>query len=180
MVRTYNLTDNGEVSHDDLAEIPSSLATEYRRTSLREGDVVLSVVGSMGRSAVASAREHGFNLNRPLARLRVCPGVPPRLIWHWTRTTGFRELAALATGGGTAQPTLNLGDLENFMVGLPQDRRAWPEILSLLDAKYHVIDQTSSVVMRQINLLREHRETIITDAVTGQLDISRSDAAVPV
>lgn len=174
MIRTYNLTANGHISHNDIAEIPRELAQEYRRTSLRRGDLILSVVGSMGRSAVVDIKEHGFNLNRPLARIQLRPGVPARLIWHWTQTTHFIDMAKLAIGGGTAQPTLNLGDLANFRVGLPRAAELWSGMLSELEEICERLDATKQSVCRQILLLEERRQALITAAVTGQLDISEA------
>jgi len=171
MIRTYNLSDRGYVSHDNIAEIPINLAGEYQRTSLCEGDLILSVVGSMGRSAVVSSEEQGFNLNRPLARLQLRPEVPPRLIWHWTQTTHFLDMAKLATGGGTAQPTLNLGDLANFRVGLPEKTHLWPVVLAELEERCRHLDQAEDVLNQQIGLLQERRQALVTAAVTGQLEI---------
>ena len=171
MIRTYNLLPRGRVSHEDIAEIPATLAHEYQRTSLRKGDVILSVVGSMGRAAVATDDEHGFNLNRPLARIQLRSDVPPRLIWHWTQTTHFIDMAKLATGGGTAQPTLNLGDLANFGVGLPRAPERWGDVLIALEQVCGRLDDTEDAVGRQIELLQEHRQALITAAVTGQLDV---------
>ncbi len=171
MIRTYNLSPRGCVDHGDIAEIPELLAKEYRRTSLCQGDVILSVVGSMGRSAVVGPDEQGFNLNRPLARIRLRPNLPSRLLWHWTQTTHFMGLAKLATGGGTAQPTLNLGDLANFAVGLPQSAELWPGILRNLEETCEQIADTEKLANRQIALLQERRQALITAAVTGQLDI---------
>jgi len=171
MIRTYNLSAKGRVTHEDIAEIPVALAREYRRTSLHEGDVILSVVGSMGRSAVVSSAEHGFNLNRPLARLQFRAEVPPRLIWHWIQTTHFMDMAKLSTGGGTAQPTLNLGDLANFTVGLPREAELWPEVLAELEEMCGRLDEMEVALDQQIKLLQERRRALITAAVTGQLDI---------
>lgn len=171
MIRTYNLTPNGQVSHTDIAEIPTRLAQEYRRTSLRSGDLILSVVGSMGRAAVVTPDERGFNLNRPLARVRLRPEVSPRLIWHWIQTTHFMDMASLATGGGTAQPTLNLGDLAEFAVGLPQLIEQWPDLLTTLEDVCRRLDNAEETLGRQVELLQERRQALITAAVTGQLDI---------
>lgn len=171
MIRTYNLTAKGRVNHDDIAEIPVDLAREYRRTSLRKNDVILSVVGSMGRSAVAGSDEEGFNLNRPLARLQLRTQVPPRLIWHWTQTTHFMDVAKLVTGGGTAQPTLNLGDLANFTVGLPHETSLWPKMLTALEDECGRLDKIEDGLDLQVGLLQERRQALITAAVTGQLDI---------
>jgi type I restriction enzyme S subunit len=171
MIRTYNLTAKGRVSHEDIAEIPVDLDREYRRTSLRKGDVILSVVGSMGRSAVAGSDEEGFNLNRPLARLQLRTDVPSRLIWHWTQTTHFMDVAKLVTGGGTAQPTLNLGDLANFTVGLPQETSLWPKMLTTLEAECGRLDEIEDGLDLQVGLLQERRQSLITAAVAGQLEI---------
>lgn len=174
MIRTYNLTAKGHVNHDDIAEIPVDLAREYRRTSLRKNDVILSVVGSMGRSAVAGSDEEGFNLNRPLARLQLRTEVPPRLIWHWTQTTHFMDVARLVTGGGTAQPTLNLGDLANFTVGLPHETSLWPKMLIALENECGRLDEIEDALDLQVGLLQERRQSLITAAVTGNLDISET------
>jgi type I restriction enzyme S subunit len=172
MVRTYNLTDRGGISHADIAEISPAMARQYTRTSLRPGDLILSVVGSMGRAAVVSSAENGYNLNRPLARLRFNESVPSRLIWHWTQTTTFLDLARLATGSGTAQPTLNLGDLARFRIGLPSDPTTWAPILGRLDEATRRIDAAGDVIDRQISLLQERRQALITAAVTGELDVA--------
>lgn len=172
MIRTYNLTTRGGVDHQDLAEIPRALADQYKRTYLRDGDVVLSVVGSMGRSAVATPAEAGCNLNRPLARLRPRSELPSRLLWHWTQTTLFADAAALATGGGTAQPTLNLGDLANFIVGLPSDSRRWKPMLAELEASCARLDELEDAARRQISLLEERRQALITAMITRDLSVS--------
>jgi hypothetical protein len=36
------------------------------------------------------------------------------------------------------------------------------------------IDSVSAAVERQINLLRERRKALITEAITGQLDIAKA------
>lgn len=171
MIRTYNLTSRGQVDHQDIAEIPRSLADQYRRTYVQEGDVILSVVGSMGRAAVVSSAEEGANLNRPLARLRPSRQLPARLLWHWTQSTQFADAAKLATGGGTAQPTLNLGDLSNFRVGLPTDVKKWTEVFAHLDMGCRLLDRLEHAAGRQVELLTERRRALITAAVTGALPI---------
>jgi type I restriction enzyme, S subunit len=176
MIRTYNLSSKGSVNHDDIAEIPAALASEYRRTSLRDGDLILSVVGSMGRSAVVTSHEQGYNLNRPLARLQPQKDLPSRLLWHWTQTTHFMDMARLATGGDTAQPTLNLGDLANFTVGLPLEDELWPKLLELLEEDCGHLDQIEDQLILQLALLQEHRQVLITAAVVGELQVAGAAA----
>ncbi len=81
------------------------------------------------------------------------------------------DLAKLVTSGGTAQPTLNLGDLANFTVGLPHETSLWPKMLTALEDECGRLDETEDALDQQLGLLQERRQALITAAVTGQLDI---------
>jgi type I restriction enzyme, S subunit len=171
MLRINALTQDGRIDLERAARIEPTQSIEYRRTVVAAGDLVLSVVGSMGRSAVVTSAAAGANLNRPLARLQPRAYLPTSLLWHWTQTDQFAMQARLATGGDTAQPTLNLGDLAEFKVGLPKEKGAWPAILQALDRGLKPINMTDNRLQLQIELLLEHRQALITAAVTGELDI---------
>jgi type I restriction enzyme, S subunit len=171
MLRINNLGPDGEIRLDEVASIETGLSDEYQRTILSTGDLVLSVVGSMGRSAIVPPEASGWNLNRPLARLRVESPIATRLLWHWTRTVWFMNQALVAVSSGAAQPTLNLGDLANFRVGLPLDVDTWPDLLCELDAHFKRVTSVRARITQQIDLLVARRQALITAAVTGQLEI---------
>jgi type I restriction enzyme S subunit len=176
MLRTNCLSQRGAINIKMAANIDEAQHYEYRRTILSMDDIVLSVVGSMGRSAVVGLPDVGANLNRPLARLQPVPELPSWLLWHWTQTTQFADQARLVTQGDTAQPTLNLGDLAQFYVGLPRDKSIWPQLLSELEARCRRLDHTEDALDRQIDLLQEHRQALISAAVTGELELSGAAA----
>lgn len=171
MIRIGALDLNGSIAADRMVFIDPAQDTEYKRTRVEAGDLVLSVVGSMGRSAVVDGSAAGANLNRPLARLRPDHALPTRLLWHWTQTVQFLDQARLSTGGDTAQPTLNLGDLAEFEIGLPADLARWQGVLEDIDRRLVPLDSAAIAVDRQIALLQEHRQALITAAVTGELEI---------
>lgn len=176
MIRINALTLDGRVDAERLVWIGQRQSEEFGRTVVAVGDLILSVVGSMGRSAVIDQRVVGSNLNRPLARLRPRHDLPVSLLWHWTQTTQFLDQADLATGGDTAQPTLNLGDLADFTVGLPNDPSRWNQLLDLLEEKSAPIEHAERLLQQQTDLLREHRQALITAAVTGELEIPGATA----
>ena len=166
MLRIMNITERGGIVTEQAAHIEADQSGEYKRTVVCSGDLILSVVGTMGRSAVVEADAAGSNLNRPLARLQPHPDLPTRLLWYWTKSPQFMDLARLSTGWGTAQPTLNLGDLANFRVGLPSDKAEWPAILSKLEEAAQTLYACEDEVRHQMVLLSEHRQSLITAAVT--------------
>ncbi len=170
MLRITDLTPRG-VNLEYVTRIPPAMSAQYRRTIVAAGDLVVSVVGTLGRSIEITEDLVGCNLNRALARVQLLPNVPRNLIRFWFESDLVRDLAWLATSGDSAQPTLGLGDLKNFIVGIPDDPVAWQGMAKYLEERHIVANQSLNSLRRQIDLLLEHRQALITAAVTGALDI---------
>ena len=160
----------GSVDLDSVARIPVSLSDEYRRTIVREGDLIVSIVGTLGRAAVIGPLLAGCNLSRALARVQLAMTIPKDLIRIWMGSRQFRVQAELATASASAQPALNLGDMKNFVIGV-EPQSDWNGLgTRLLDQER----RTTSIVdalRRQVNLLTERRQALITAAVTGELAV---------
>jgi type I restriction enzyme S subunit len=82
-----------------------------------------------------------------------------------------REVGATITG-------VNIEDLKSVRLAVPsfgeQQRQAMR-----LDELWRSFDDMRAAVTSQLDCLQEHRQALITAAVTGRLDIPRSEAAVP-
>ncbi|MYQ76221.1 MULTISPECIES: hypothetical protein [unclassified Streptomyces] len=155
-----------------LVRIPTELSSQYPRTVTRAGDVLLSVVGTMGRSAIVPPDLAGANVARAVASLRTAPNVSPELISTWLTTPEFLRQASDATASDTAQPTLGMEDLSNFKLSWPADA---PSQTRLLRATSKIRTHQTSLeraLKAQENLLAERRQALITAAVTGQFDVS--------
>jgi type I restriction enzyme S subunit len=170
MLRITDLR-SGTVDLGSVNRIPASLSAEYRRTILAPGDLVVSVVGTLGRSIEVTEDVVGANLNRALARVQLKSNVPRPLVRLWFESDDFQLQARLATSGDSAQPTLGLGDMKNFEIGIPTDARRWSEIAGRLVGRLAPIDDAVAKLDAQEQLLKEHREALIAAAVTGELEI---------
>ncbi|MEU2488200.1 restriction endonuclease subunit S [Streptomyces sp. NPDC012617] len=157
---------------DALARIPTKLSSQYSRTITQAGDILLSVVGTMGRAAVVHPELAGANVARAVASLRTISGIAPELIATWMTTPDFRRQAIAATASDTAQPTLGMEDLSNFQLSWPAETQAQT---SLLHATTKIRDHQrvlGHALKTQQRLLAERRQALITAAVTGQFDVS--------
>jgi type I restriction enzyme, S subunit len=170
MLRIMDLIRD-DVDLASVSRISPDLSAQYRRTVLATGDLVVSVVGTLGRSIEVTADLEGCNINRPLARVQLLPKVPRSLVRFWFESRRFQDLALLATSGDSAQPTLGLGDLKNFVIGLPTDPATWPAMATQLEQQHDAVEKCIASCRRQIELLIERRQALITAAVTGELDI---------
>ncbi|WMD09322.1 restriction endonuclease subunit S [Streptomyces sp. FXY-T5] len=157
---------------DSLAKIPDDLSSQYARTVTRPGDVLLSVVGTMGRSAVVPPQLAGANMARAVASLRTRRGVSPELLATWLTTPSFLRQASDVTGSDTAQPTLGMEDLSNFRLSWPVDERGRDELLRITSTIRRHQRKLTELLEAQRRVLAERRQALITAAVTGQFDVS--------
>ena len=157
---------------DSLRMIPSELSRQYSRTVTRAGDVLLSVVGTMGRSTVVPPELVGANVARAVASLRGGPNVPPELLAAWLTSPSFMRQASLATSSDTAQPTLGMEDLSNFELSWPSSATLLRDLVARVTTARQRRDELAGLLMKQSALLAQRRQALITAAVTGQFDVS--------
>jgi len=162
---------------DGLRRIPLELSQQYSRTVVKERDILLSVVGTLGRTVVAPRELIGANIARAVSSLRVRAGVDPYLLAAWTATRSFREQALTATSTDTAQPTLGMEDLANFRLVWPGDTREQRDGVVALSEIRTASETLQSAIQRQVAVLVERRQALITAAVTGQFDVTTARGA---
>ncbi|QBR09534.1 restriction endonuclease subunit S [Streptomyces sp. S501] len=157
---------------DTLARIPTELSSQYSRTVTQSGDILLSVVGTMGRATVVPPELTGANVARAVASLRTISGIPPELIATWMTTPDFHRQAIEATASDTAQPTLGMEDLSNFQLAWPAETQIQTNLLSATTRIHNHQKSLGHALQTQQKLLTERRQALITAAVTGQFDVS--------
>ncbi len=161
--------DSGQVDEEGLESISPQQSEEFRRTLVREGDVVVSVVGTIGRAFIVPPSLEGANLSRALARVQIGPALSARFLEYCFAATPFVSFVELVPAG-TAQRVLNLGDLAEFRLATPNipEQRA---IAAFLDRETARIDALVAKVREAIALLKEYRTALISAAVTGKIDV---------
>jgi len=135
VLRVKNLR-NGRVLTDEVTCVSADIEQKYRRTRLRGGEVLLSVVGSVGETAVASSDIAGWNVARAIGVLRPVSKVSS----HWIRlclTTDLAQRCMRSWRNETVQATLNLRDVRRLPIVMPpeQTREAIAAVLGALDDK---------------------------------------------
>ena len=150
-----------------MLSIMSEQSDEFARTKIVGGEVLLGVVGKMGQAALAPRWLAGANVARAVAVLRCKdPAVAP-LLCAWLGSSNFLRQAELATSGDSIQATLGMKDLARFSINLPTDLNAATNLACRIATIDTLIDETK----RFIELARERRASLITAAVTGQIDV---------
>ena len=153
---------------EDLATMHFS-PSDRVKCELRSGDVLVCEGGEVGRAAVWGNELAECYYQKAIHRLRPRNGASGRYLMYCLRAAAGRSVFAVE--GNTSTIVHLTGEQ------LAVHRFPWPdaeeqeEIVGRLD---HAMSVTSSLVERltgQIQLMLEHRQALITAAVTGQIDI---------
>lgn len=131
ILRVKNIR-NGRVIADDVLRVFKGIEEDYRRTRLRGGEVLLTLVGSVGEVAVALPSVKGWNVARAIAVIRVDGSIGG----SWVKLCLASELAQQfmhVWQTTTVQATLNLRDVRRLPIVIPP-KRAREAIVALIGA----------------------------------------------
>jgi type I restriction enzyme, S subunit len=112
---------DGRIRQEKLLLTNPELAHEYRRSTLKPGDLLISIRGTVGRLAEVPESLDGANITQDTARLSIAPEhnrqyVRLALESDFVQSQIRRQITGLAVKG------LNLGALREITIPVPTDR----------------------------------------------------------
>jgi type I restriction enzyme S subunit len=170
-LRVANVQD-GWLDLDDLKEVtvPRPLAD---RCSLRAGDVLMTEGGDpdkLGRGTVWPGEiEPCLHQNHVFA-VRPDASLLPEYLALVTRTQYARVYFEMTASKTTGIASTSATKIAGFCVPLPslaEQRR----VVQSIDERLSGIDDLRSRLTRQVALLQERRQALITAAVSGEIDV---------
>lgn len=166
-----NDVSNGRVDLSDLKRIARSISDSYQRSILRGGELLVTVVGTIGRCAVAPLEARGMNLARAVAKLDLGAHVRAAFVASvFESDYGQRSLAGETRE--SARKTLNLEQLRQIRVPLPSlDEQ--DEIMQVLDATRERFwaEEAKGAALRTL------RTALTAQLLTAEVRVSRRSEA---
>jgi type I restriction enzyme S subunit len=105
-----------------------------------------------------------------LFNLRAGDDVLPEYLYYITMTKLFRILGEGQMTGSAGQKRVPADFIRDFTIGLPSIDEQY-QILAYIRAEKNKIDKLISTKHKQLNDLLEFKSTIISDVVTGKIDV---------
>ncbi len=169
VVNPMNIGKAGIEAESNMTITEEKRAVLARHILVR-GDIVFGRRGEMGRAGLVEERHEGWVCGTGSLRLRlVGRGLLPGYLKLVLGTAPARAYFELASVGSTMD-NLNREIVLAFPCLVPpidvQER-----IIREVSAFESVNDALRSRLLRQVNLLREHRQALISAAVTGEIEI---------
>jgi type I restriction enzyme S subunit len=164
-VRPIDMRDDGTVDFDSIKRTTHEIAAQYERASLQAGDVVLSIVGTIGKVILVPKELEGGNITQSSARIR-----PPSQI-----SSEYLSLALLspllirqfdAFRFGNAVQRLNVEHVRRLAIPIaPESEQA-----ALLVGVHCALDRMPAATATTLHeLIRRLEQSILAKAFRGEL-----------
>ncbi len=166
MLRITDMRD-GFIKASEAHRVSQELSDQYTRTLLCGGEVVVSLVGTIGAVAYVPDDCAGFNVHRNLAVISLMEHLRSQSLELWLKSPEAQNQIKEFTTGGN-QPLFNLGDLKCVAVPVPplkeQDR-----ILETLNEALEMVESVSAVQASIESSLTGLDQSILSKAFRGEL-----------
>jgi type I restriction enzyme S subunit len=160
----------GAIVPEESVSVPPAVARRLQRHRLRREDLILGRKGDVGRAATVTNHQAGWVCGSDCIAVRVPQDrIRTPILAALLHIDLYRQqLEARSTGAMVA--SLNEGTLLSFRMPA-LNPAAQAEALGRLDRVRVRRDMLENRLGAQVALLREHRQALITAAVTGELEI---------
>ncbi len=166
MIRVCDIED-GTIAWNDLRKIASEVDDEYRRSRVQRGDILMSIVGSIGRAAIVR-EDRPVNIARAVARLSVDQSqLTPEWLFLWITSPKVQWWLA-SSSREVARKTLNLKELSELPVPLPP-REVQAEIVLRVEQLFAYADQLETKVAAAQQRIDALTQSLLAKAFRGEL-----------
>ncbi len=168
VMRSSNI-QNGKASFNDNVFVNCIIPDKLR---LREGDLLIcSRNGSrnlIGKNCLISQNENGltFGVFMSVYRTKVF-----KIIYWLLNSPVFESQSGLFLTSTINQ--LTVSTLENMLVPYVENEFEQQQIVTYLDQKTKEIDELISSEQKRIELLKEYRQSLISEVVTGKIKVTK-------
>ena len=158
---------------DPEARIPMELYGSFRRHHVMPGDLLIAGLGDDGRHAgraCVSPDVGPMMVKGKCFRARVDEKVADvrYLAWYLSSALGAQEVALVSHGSGRVMINLEIAKALPVVLPPPAVQQA---VVEQTEAEERLASRVTTLANRQVELLSERRQALITAAVTGQLVI---------
>ena len=168
-IKAENIVDN-RIEFKSEYFIDQETNQMLKRSQLKEDDILFVIAGAtIGKVSLVRGKHLPANTNQAVSFIRPNAKELPEFIYHWLQSDNIQQIVWRDVVQ-SAQPNLSMEDLGNLYIPYPSIAEQ-ERIVDYISNKTRSIAQLLQQVYRQIELLKEYRQSLISEAVTGKIDV---------
>ena len=171
-IKAESMTGDGGFIPEKFAFIDAETHELLKRSQLKEGDVLISIAGTIGRIAVVTKDFLPANTNQAVALIRPLSNIlPSGLINRFLRLKGAQQEMTEKVVQAV-QANLSLGSLSDLQVVVPPEL----QVNALYESGLAQIDRSREVNEQRMRTLAALRDTLLPRLISGQLRLPEAQA----
>ena len=170
---------DGCIDWDNCVHISEKRWAEAPEIHIKNGDLLITKDGTVGKVAIVSGLEGKASLNSGVLLVRTYDGFDKKFLFWVLQSEEFWTWFRLKNAGNSTIIHLYQGDFAEFSYTFPEIEEQ-QQIAAFLDAKCTKIDGIIADIEKQIETLQKYKKSLITEMVTKGLDktVSMKDSGI--
>lgn len=183
-LRVENINDDGTICHDDMMHVTEETHTGFlKRSILEENDILVSIAGTLGKTAIVKNDDLPLNTNQAVAFVRLRDnGEISREYIRYAIDTPVIQNILMSKTKVTAIPNLTLEIISECLIPLPplsEQQRIVEQIESLFtkldEAKEKTLSVVESYELREKAIYKKAFEGDLTNSWRAENGINISE-----
>jgi type I restriction enzyme S subunit len=173
VVKITQLKADGTLDLSEASLVDEAFLTSLKKKIIKNGDILMALTGgTIGKIIRVEDLEEEV-----LQNYRVGKFIPKdnRVLdkdyMFWVLSSEFTYAQILFLQRETGQPNIGIGDFSKMFFPMPNTLEEQREIVEYIVEQKTETDSLISKYQKQIELMQEYRTAIISQAVTGKIDV---------
>lgn len=169
-LRVKNINDDGTICHDDMMHVTEETHTGFlKRSILEENDILVSIAGTLGKTAIVKNDDLPLNTNQAVAFVRLKDnGEVSREYIRYAIDTPVIQNMLLSKTKVTAIPNLTLEIISECLIPFPPLAEQ-QRIVEQIESLFSKLDEAKEKAQEVIDGYEARNAAVYNDAFSGRL-----------
>lgn len=171
LLRISDLLDNSEIDYENMPHVTIS-KKDFEFFKIKEGDFIFARTGSIGQFGYVQNPEEVVFASY-LIRFRFSKHLNKDFIRFVLRSKYFKDGLLMSIHGGVNQ-NVHAENIKDQYIIIPNNENQIIQIVTYLKNEEIIINEAIMKAQKEISSIKEYREALITDLVTGKRQVPAS------
>mgnify|MGYP001046416984 FL=1 len=153
MIRVKNF-DHGRIELSNIIQVSPEIEEKYSRTRLQGNEILLTLVGSVGQTALVDENMKNYNVARAVAVIPIKSGINRNWVKYYLDSNVSQQYFKEELNT-TVQATLNLKSVKKTPIWIPDDKYIEKAVATLtsIDRKIYINNRSKGALENLISII---------------------------
>jgi type I restriction enzyme S subunit len=171
IVKISQLSPKGYLNLSKASFIPKEIVNKFANIVIQDGDILMALTGgTIGKIIRADINDEVLLQNYRVGNFYPSNDKLTKEYLYWILKSDFVQAQMKFYVRETGQPNIGKGDFNKILLIIPPIE-SQQRIVDFIESAKGIIDKTISTIEKEITLVEEYKTALITEAVTGKIDV---------